>query len=293
MTPAVPRGHTGEPPEGRRFAAVPGRPTVPFRADFGLPGVAAWAMPGTGRCFETVRMTGGITLSGEPAGRWTLDHGGHRLEVETGRDGWNRFARLYVDGEPAAETTTDALKATLTHGEASVAVAFDVLGLLDGQAARCDLAPPAPGKTEDGGAGGAKAASQPSEPFEPPGGTRAARREALARAHPVLYASRHVAVAAGKMLLPVLGLGALIQVLLGAVPLPDVRLPDIDAPSLPWPDIPWPDLPDVSAPPWLAAVLAAAKFWIPLLIAVGVAVREARRRKRAAAARDADREPAP
>ncbi|WP_207934835.1 hypothetical protein, partial [Actinomadura sp. KC06] len=126
--------------------------------------------------------------------------------------------------------------------------------------------------------------------FGPAEGTRAARREALARAHPVLYASRHVVAAAGRVVFPLLGLGVLVRVLLGWIPRPDVPFPDVDAPSIPWPDVPWPDLPDlpdVSAPPWLAVILASAKFWAPILIAVVVAAREARRRKRASAAREA------
>lgn len=219
-------------------------------------------------------MTGGFSLSGAPAGRWTLVRDGHRLEVETDRDGWDRTVRLHVDGEAAGQVTSGAMKAALPYGDASVAVAFDVLGLVDGQAARCELVPvPA----EEGADDEEKAA------FEPGEGTRAARREALARAHPVLYASRHVAAATAKVVFPLLGLGALVRVLLGAVPWPDVRLPDVDAPSIPWPDVPWPDLPDlpeVSAPPWLAPVLAAAKFAVPILIAVGVAAGEARRRRR-------------
>ncbi|MFC4053602.1 hypothetical protein ACFOY4_28265 [Actinomadura syzygii] len=231
-------------------------------------------------------MTGGFSLRGAPARRWTLVRDGRRLEVETARVGWDRAVRLFVDGEPAGDTTTDEMKAELPYGEMRVAVAFDLHGLVDGQAARCDLVP-ATGEDGDGDgdSGGGRVA------FAPGAGTRAARREALARAHPFLYASRHVAAATAKVLLPLLGISVLIRVLLGAVPWPDVpwpdvRLPDVDAPSIPWPDVPWPnlpdlpDLPEVSAPPWLAAVLAAAKFAVPILIAVVVAAREAHRRKR-------------
>ncbi|TYK45039.1 hypothetical protein [Actinomadura decatromicini] len=225
-------------------------------------------------------MTGGFSPRGAPAGRWTLVRDGHRLEVETARAGWDRTVRLFVDGEPAGDTTTDEMKAELPYGEMNVAVAFDLLGLVDGQAARCDLV--AADHGEEGDSGGGRVA------FEPGAGTRAARREALARTHPFLYASRHVAAATAKALFPLLGLGVLVRVLLRAVPWPDVpwpdvRVPDVDAPSIPWPDVPWPglpDLPDVSAPPWLAAVLAAAKFAVPILIAVVVAAREARRRRR-------------
>lgn len=50
-------------------------------------------------------MTGGISPSGAPAGRWTLVHDGHRLEVETERAGWDHKARLYVDGDRTEEAT--------------------------------------------------------------------------------------------------------------------------------------------------------------------------------------------
>ncbi|RKS73500.1 hypothetical protein BZB76_4193 [Actinomadura pelletieri DSM 43383] len=258
-------------------------------------------------------MTGGISLSGGPAGRWTLVHDGRRLQVETGRVGWNRVVRLFVDGDLAGETTTDWLTATLPYGEpsggSSVVVGFDALGFVDGQAARCDLVPSTPGEDE---AGPDTATIPDSAPtvnlnkdrdearnegeevgaervaFEPAEGTRAARREALARAHPTLYASRHVVVAVGRVLFPLLGLGLLVRALLRALPSPDVRLPGVDLPSIPrpdipWPDVPWPDPPDVSVPPWVTVILATAKFWGPILVAVGVTVREARRRRRQAA----------
>ena len=50
-----------------------------------------------------------------------------------------------------------------------------------------------------------------------------------------------------------------------------------DLPDIPWPDL---DLPDWSLPGWLAAVLASKKYWFPILVAIGVAVAEVRRRRR-------------
>ncbi|TDD86720.1 hypothetical protein [Actinomadura rubrisoli] len=223
-------------------------------------------------------MTGGL---------WTLDHDGHRLEVGTERTGWKQLARLYADGEQAGEATGGPL-IKIPYGELTVQVWFDVRGLLDGQAARCHLAPPEPsepsdtegeeGKDDDADDGGG--AEQGKIPFVPAEGTRAARREALALAHPALYASRHVVLATGKVLLPLLGLGALIKLLLAMVPWPDWSLPEIDPPSVPLPDVPWPDLPDVSLPLWLRVILATAKFWVPILFAIGVAAKEVERRKK-------------
>jgi hypothetical protein len=102
-----------------------------------------------------------------------------------------------------------------------------------------------------------------------------------------------VLLAAGKVALALLGLWAFVQLVLRQVVswlagfLPEIDWPEIDLPAIPWPDIdlpdiPWPDLdlPDLALPGWLLVVLATAKFWVPVLIAVGVAVTEVRRRSR-------------
>jgi hypothetical protein len=50
--------------------------------------------------------------------------------------------------------------------------------------------------------------------------------------------------------------------------------------DIPWPRIPWPDidLPELALPPWLRIIIGSAKFWLPVLIAIAVAVAETRRR---------------
>jgi hypothetical protein len=129
--------------------------------------------------------------------------------------------------------------------------------------------------------------------FEPPTGTSAHRRYLWAERHPGLYAARHVVVATaqvvGGLLLARLALGFVLHLDWGW--LPDWRLPSLprpDLPDLPWPDVPWPDLdvPDWSLPGWLVSVIASKKYWLPVLVAVGVAVAEVRRRR----ARETDRE---
>jgi hypothetical protein len=140
---------------------------------------------------ETGGMSGGISLSGAPVGRWRLVHGGRRLEVETERAGWDHTARLYADGERLAEATGFP-KVTLPFGELEVVAAFDAMGLVTGQAARCVLRVPEAG--EDGESAeeaeektsGETAAVREPVAFEPPVGTRAARREAFARSQPEL-----------------------------------------------------------------------------------------------------------
>jgi hypothetical protein len=132
-------------------------------------------------------------------------------------------------------------------------------------------------------------------PFAPPRGSFAARLLAWQRKHPRLHASRHVVLAVGKVAAALLGLGLLVRLLLQ--PVLDwitARLPNINLPSIPWPSIPWPDiglpdidLPDLALPIWLRVIIGTAKFWLPVLIAIGVAVAEVRRR-RAKAAGEAD-----
>ncbi|MBA9002575.1 hypothetical protein [Thermomonospora cellulosilytica] len=126
--------------------------------------------------------------------------------------------------------------------------------------------------------------------FEPPPGTFAGRLLAFERGHPKLWASRHVVLATAKVVGGLLGVAMLFDMLLGRIigwilerlpdiDAPDVPLPEVNLPSIPWPDIPLPDLPDVALPGWMRAVLATAKYWVPILIAIGVAVEEVRRRR--------------
>ena len=136
----------------------------------------------------------------------------------------------------------------------------------------------------------ARLATASRHPFAPPPGSPAARLIEFERRHPGLWASRHVLLALGKVALAVLGVWAFLQLVVRQIIMWVTGwLPDIDLPAIPWPDIdlpdiPWPDidLPDLALPPWLVAVLATAKFWVPVLIAIGVATMEVRRRRRRA-----------
>jgi hypothetical protein len=134
-------------------------------------------------------------------------------------------------------------------------------------------------------------ATAEKHPFVSPPGSLAARLQALERDHPGLWASRHVLLAALKVLVALLGLAAFVRLLLapalswlrGLVPdmdLPDIPWPHIDLPDIPWPDI---DLPHLVLPNWLRVVVATAKFWAPVLAAIGLAVVEVRRRRTAGA----------
>jgi hypothetical protein len=133
-------------------------------------------------------------------------------------------------------------------------------------------------------------------PFAPPPGSFAARLLIFQRDHPRLYASRHIVLAVAKVT-ALLGLAVVVRLLLQPVlGWITERLPDIDLPSIPWPDVPWPDfpwpdidLPELAVPAWLRVIIGTAKFWLPVLIAIGVAAAETKRR-RAAATREGDRD---
>jgi hypothetical protein len=116
--------------------------------------------------------------------------------------------------------------------------------------------------------------------------TREERRDRLAREHPVRFTVQRVGVAVIEVALGVLGIGALIGVFVRGL-LPDISwswLPDVSVPA--WLkyidpfywigtlDIPWPD---VSLPGWLTG---SAKYWVPVLIALVIALAEVDRRRK-------------
>jgi hypothetical protein len=90
----------------------------------------------------------------------------------------------------------------------------------------------------------------------------------LERERPRLYAARHVAKGVGQVLAAVIGIGLAVRFL----PLPDLPLPNVDLPGLSVPDLPLPG--------WLAAILGTAKFWLPVLIGILVALGELERRRK-------------
>ncbi len=139
-------------------------------------------------------------------------------------------------------------------------------------------------------------------PLVPPPGSAAARREAFAREHPVLFVVRRVGVAGLEILIGVLGVGALVTAVVGQL------LPRIDLSWVPRPDLPdirppgwlrhldpfswigrlglsWPD---VTTPAWIDAVLEHSKYWIPLVVAIVIALGELDRRRKRDAQRDDD-----
>lgn len=115
--------------------------------------------------------------------------------------------------------------------------------------------------------------------------TQKARFAEFQERHPRLYASRHIAVALLEIGAVLLGLNLFFKHIFGLIPWPNIGMPDINVPSIDLPSIPLPDidLPDLAMPGWMGAVLSTTKYWVPLLIAVGIAVHEVQKRRTAAA----------
>jgi hypothetical protein len=239
---------------------------------------------------------------------FALDHDGAHFDLRAQRDGLRTRLTLRCDGAVVGEVSgfgAVLVPADATGGgEPEQRPTVVALTVLPGVVSRAILFLPRP----EGAPGGppphvvealpkplARFATAERHEFAPPPGSLAARLEAFRRDHPRLWASRHVALGAGKVVVALLGVAALLRLLvepvmtwLGAVlrgllPAIDIPWPDIDLPAIPWPDI---DLPDLRPPGWLLVVLATAKFWVPILVGIGLAVVEVRRRRRAAARQD-------
>jgi hypothetical protein len=210
--------------------------------------------------------------------RYTFDHAGHRIEVEVTAANLTNVARLFIDGQQVDEQQASLGDRTrLQWNTVTVVVRW---GWWSGYVTSCVLV-----EERDTG----KAQPEIDEtPFVPPPGTRAAKLAQFQREHPALYATRHVALATLKVVFPLLGLGALITVLLAQIDwswaanigafvrslLLQIRawVPDIDLPfSVPREWILW----IVKSP-----LFAWAKWVLPIIIAMFVAIEEFQRHQR-------------
>ena len=139
--------------------------------------------------------------------------------------------------------------------------------------------------------------------MEDPKSSREARRDRLAREHPVRFTLERVGLAVVEVVLGVLGVGAIIGVFVrGLLPnwdwLPDISVPqwiqDLEPPEwlryidpfywLGRLDIPWPD---IDVPGWLTG---STKYWLPIVIALFVALGEIDRRRKKADETSADQD---
>lgn len=209
---------------------------------------------------------------------WTIRHDGTVYDIVAGDD--KRASRLLADGDEVDTQTAGYWESsTLTHDETTIKVSWGPRNQIT------DAVLIGPGDTRT--------------PLTPPPGSRAAAREAFQREHPTLYVLRRTAVAGVEIVIGILGVGALLGVFLGSL-LPRLDLSWIPTPSAPdwfryldigywlgrlglsWPDI---DIPD-----WIQAALEHKKYWLPVLIALLVALGELERRKKIDAARESERD---
>ena len=116
----------------------------------------------------------------------------------------------------------------------------------------------------------------------PEPGSKAAAYEDKIRAHPQRYAAIQTVVGVAKVVVPII-VAILLARLAFRIPLPDWDLPDLpwpNLPDLPWPDLPSPNLPDITVPGWVRWLLDKAKYVVPVLIAIGLAQGEIKRRQK-------------
>ena len=214
---------------------------------------------------------------------YTLRDRGTDLRVETWvePEGKKRNrARLLVDGAEVEQGASDEI-GHVDLGKDS-GHPTRVAWWWTGRVANCVLVEPGQGEVR-----------RRSVPYAPPSGTRAARVHAWGEAHPRLYAVRHVVINVGGTILAILGVSAILKALFsGLLPAIDLGLPDLHPPE--W--LKYLDPTRYLAPlfEWVPPLLDKLLGWIPdvelgwakyvigFLVAVSIAVREVRRRKRVA-----------
>lgn len=214
--------------------------------------------------------------------RYATSLAGQLIEVDASRSGLTSTARLYVDGAQVDEQSSGVEEIRLAYEDVDVRVRC----VWPGRISHCALVlRDAP---TDAVEAGDEEGTEHRVPLDPPPGTRAAKMAEFERSHPRLYASRHIAVAVGEVLLVVLGVGVLLRSLLPRIDfswLPDVDMswvPDIDLSWIPDPlGWFWGLLPDISMPGWWDTVMGSTRYWVPILIALGVAGREVDKRRKA------------
>jgi hypothetical protein len=216
--------------------------------------------------------------------QYTLDFAGKSFAVATESAGLSTNARLFVDGVQIDEKKSANNRVKLEGGGLTVVVYLNWLGHVTQILAVSRGTDP-------------KRAEEEGLAFAPPPGSRAAKLEELRRTHPELYAARHILGAIAQVAIGVLGIGALLWAIFGALlprisiplpPLPAIPWPvidiDIDLPNIPWPDIPLPVIvvpePILTFLRSLGPLFSMLDWIIPIVIATFVAINEVRKRRK-------------
>ena len=201
---------------------------------------------------------------------WIIRRSGVEYEVVAADE--KRTTLLLADGQEVDSATAEYWEsATLRHGDVTITVRWGPRNTI----ISCDLVDGDDHKT----------------PLVPPPGSKAAQREAFARERPTLFVVRRVSQAALEIVIGILGIGALLSAFFGSL-LPRLNLSWIPHPHWSAPGwlryldiahwlgklgLSWPN---VGIPDWLEPVLAQKKYWLPLVIAVFIALGELDRRRK-------------
>lgn len=221
---------------------------------------------------------------------FTYQTSDHLLSVTTESSGIQTIVRLFRNGDLVAEQRGMDSNVTLRGEEHMVVVKVGPFGGISQALLLPSGADP-------------KDAQKVGVEFAAPAGTFPRRLQEWGNSHPDLYASRHVVIAIGQTILGIVGFSAIFFGLLPSIPWPnitvDVPLPHVSLPSisLPLPEIALPaiplpaiTLPRITPPGWLEPLFSVLKYVSPIVIAIVIAVREARHRRQRRTKAEATRE---
>lgn len=245
--------------------------------------------------------------------RFHLRHNGQVIEVELEPKFMEPIARLLINDELIDQQSTWP---TTTQLQGPGLIVFVEWTLLSRPQRAWAVFQDEKSHEED--VDGDSQSHYPEHDLTPPPGSWAERVARFADDHPNVYASRHVIKATLQALLGILGIGAILWGLLPRfdvdIPFPDIELGDWIRSIVPgwvqrilqlpqraftwlfgWvPDIMFFDrfidwIRNIGFPPdWLKSVVSSARYWVPVLIAVGVALNEIERRNKKASAESGD-----
>lgn len=236
--------------------------------------------------------------------KFHLQHQGRLIEVGIESKFMEPVARLFINGELLDAQSTWPRTTLLQGPDLHVYVQWTLLS----SPQRAWAVFGAEKSTED-----EESETKPNHPEHdliPPAGTWAERVTNFANDHPNIYASRHVIKATLQALLGILGVGAILWGLLPRldihIPIPDLEIGDWVRSIVPgwvqgilqlpqraftrlfgWvPELTFVDrftdwIRNIAFPPdWLKPIVSSARYWIPVLLAIGVALQEIERRNR-------------
>lgn len=237
--------------------------------------------------------------------RFHLRHRDLLIEVEFEPNFMEPVAKLFIDGELVDEQSSWPETTELNSPDLAVFVKWTLLSRPQRAWAVFEDE-----KVTGGDEDGDDVPNHPEHDLIPPPGSWAERVYRFANNHPNVYASRHVVKATLQALLGIIGIWAILWGLLPRfdidVPFPDIELGDWIRSIVPgWVQsiLQFPQriftwlfgwVPEITIferfvnwvrtinfpPEWLKSVVSSARYWIPILLAIAVALNEIDRRNK-------------